>query len=91
MIGVVERNASVFRQFQAAARFAKQGSPQLRFKQLDLPRERLRSGVQLLASAHDATRLGRCPKLVKMLEIHLFDLYEVILLIIRIYTKYRIA
>ena len=70
LVGITQCHAAGLGEFELAPALAEQLPPQAIFQQLDLARQGLWRGVQLLARAHDAAGFGGDPEIVQVLEVH---------------------
>ena len=70
LVGIGQRDAAVVGQLELAAALAEELAAEALLEQLDLARQCLWRGVQLLAGAHDAARLRGDPEVVQVLEVH---------------------
>ena len=71
LLGIAQRHAALAGQLQAAPPLAEQVVAQPFFQLLDLARQRLRGGVQLLTRPHHAACLGHRPEVIQMVKVEM--------------------
>ncbi|MNV92343.1 hypothetical protein D3C71_1869260 [compost metagenome] len=71
LLGVSQCHAALAGQFQPSPPFAKEIMTQPGFQLLDLARQGLGCGVELLTRAHHAARLGNRPEIAQVFEVHI--------------------